>query len=81
MSLQNLTEGTSERIIDIKGFKYYTVDSWRACIYILGKLKKKNVCRSHKNVCKKKERLCKMLSELAGTIIHCLPLGKKYPQS
>ncbi|PUZ42019.1 hypothetical protein GQ55_9G550300 [Panicum hallii var. hallii] len=33
--LENSIERRSERIIDIKGVKHHTTDSWRACSYIL----------------------------------------------
>ncbi|KAG0552020.1 hypothetical protein BDA96_01G472600 [Sorghum bicolor] len=33
--LENLIEGTSEKIVEIKGVEHHTTDGWRACIYIL----------------------------------------------
>jgi peptide/histidine transporter 3/4 len=33
--LENSIERRSEKIIDIKGVKHHTTDSWRACTYIL----------------------------------------------
>jgi hypothetical protein len=38
--LENSIERRSEKIIDIKGVKHHTTDSWRACTYILGNQKK-----------------------------------------
>jgi hypothetical protein len=74
VSPQNLIEGTSEKIVEIKGVEHHTTDGWRACIYILGKLKKTNFIQISQKCLN--ERACKMLR--VG-LIHFLPLGKKEP--